>query len=87
MATNKMDAKQVRLFVGEAGWGPCQLEQEIVEGSWILISIDPEHLDVLNVGSKTAQKLWQTLLAHLGGDYAKLARIPAGAHEELVLEP
>ncbi|MBU6162455.1 MAG: YqgE/AlgH family protein, partial [Myxococcales bacterium] len=31
-----------RLMLGYTGWGPDQLEDEIAEGSWIPMDLDPE---------------------------------------------
>lgn len=62
---------RVRVFAGYAGWGPDQLEAEIVEGAWFVVdaqagdvfTADPEHL-------------WRAVLARQPGELAKVARVP-----------
>lgn len=36
------DAGPFRLMLGYTGWGPEQLEDEIAEGSWLPLDLDPE---------------------------------------------
>ncbi len=35
---------QVRFYVGHSGWGPGQLENEIGEGSWLVMPAKAEHV-------------------------------------------
>jgi putative transcriptional regulator len=55
----------VRCYVGYAGWGAGQLEEETAEGSWIVAPARAEH-----VFDVPAERLWATVLRELGGQYA-----------------
>jgi putative transcriptional regulator len=60
-----------RAFVGHAGWGPNQLDDEIERGDWIL---EPARLDDAFTGD--GQTLWSSVLTRKGGNYALIARMP-----------
>ena len=51
------------LLVGYAGWGAGQLEQEIVEGSWIVGAVHPEFAFEIS-----PERVWHEALAQLGID-------------------
>jgi putative transcriptional regulator len=55
-------------FLGYAGWGAGQLEQETADGSWIVAPARAAH--VFEVPS---DQLWATVLRELGGRYAWMA--------------
>ncbi len=52
-----------RPFVGYAGWGPGQLEQEIGEGSWLMLDFDESF-----VLEAEPTNLWDVALHRLGVD-------------------
>ena len=54
-----------RPFVGYAGWGPGQLEEEIGEGSWLMLDFDEQF--VLDAHTDA---VWDLALARLGLDEA-----------------
>lgn len=56
-----MQAGEYRPFIGYAGWGPGQLEQEIEEGSWLL---DDFHAESFFQTRYDAQ--WDEALARIG---------------------
>lgn len=58
-------AQSFRPFVGYAGWGPGQLEEEIGEGSWLLLDFD----EALVLDSPS-EGLWDVALERLGVDEA-----------------
>jgi putative transcriptional regulator len=60
-----------RAFVGHAGWGPGQLDDEIERGDWIL-----EPAGLRDAFSSDPQGLWTEVLTRKGGSYALIARMP-----------
>ena len=60
-----------RLFVGQSGWGPGQLEAEIDEGAWIITDAPAEE-----VLGPAPDQLWTTLLRREGGRAAMWATHP-----------
>lgn len=42
--SNSVSDLGVRFFVGEAQWGSQQLETELAQGSWLLLSPSPQLL-------------------------------------------
>ena len=63
------DVVRARVFVGHAGWGPGQLDEELASDAWIAQELVPE--DVFAEGD-----LWAEAVARKGGDYALLATMP-----------
>ncbi|MCO5314906.1 MAG: YqgE/AlgH family protein [Solirubrobacterales bacterium] len=60
---------RARVFVGHAGWGPGQLDEEIERDSWIVTEFGAD--DVFAAGD-----LWAEVLRRLGGDMKLLATMP-----------
>lgn len=60
-----------RAFVGHAGWGPGQLDDELERGDWILEPAQSE-----DAFSADPQELWAEVLTRKGGSYALIARMP-----------
>ena len=48
----------LRIFAGYAGWGPGQLEEELVEGAWYVVESEPG-----DVSSPDPERLWRTCCA------------------------
>lgn len=63
------DVIRARVFVGHAGWGAGQLDEELGRESWIVADLDPE--DVFAEGD-----LWAEVIGRAGRDYALLATMP-----------
>jgi putative transcriptional regulator len=61
----------MRVYAGYAGWSPGQLEAEIDEGAWYVLSAQPGDVFV----PEPAQ-LWRQVLRRQGGDLAFLATYP-----------
>ncbi|MDX6298395.1 MAG: putative transcriptional regulator [Nocardioidaceae bacterium] len=61
----------LRIFSGYAGWAAGQLEDEIGEGSWYVVSAAPG--DLL---SSEPQTLWRQVLRRQPGELAYLASFP-----------
>ncbi len=64
--------EQLRVFAGYAGWGPGQLEAEILSGSWLVVDAAAD--DALSPDPK---RLWHTVLRRQKGRLALLANFPA----------
>ena len=60
-----------RAFVGHAGWGPSQLDDEVERGDWIL-----EAATIEDAFTSDAPGLWSSVLTRKGGNYALIARMP-----------
>ena len=61
-----------RAFVGHAGWGTGQLDEEIERGDWIL---EPARAE--DAFGQEPRELWSRVLTRKGGSYALVARMPA----------
>jgi len=55
------------MLLGYAGWGPGQLDDEIREGSWIVVDLDPKL-----VFDTPSEDCWKEALATLGIDPARV---------------
>lgn len=71
LESGEISRRDVRFYLGYAGWGTGQLVDEIEQGGWILtegtgrfvFEIDPDDL-------------WRTVLRGMGSEYAVLANFP-----------
>jgi putative transcriptional regulator len=63
--------RRARVYVGYAGWGPGQLDDELDEGSWI---IEPAVAD--DVFTDEPDNLWSAVLRRKGGPFRVLAAMP-----------
>ena len=63
--------RALRVFAGYAGWSAGQLEDEVEEGSWLVL---PAHTD--DVFTDTPERLWSDVLRREGGALAVLANLP-----------
>lgn len=69
--SGQIDEKEVRFFVGYAGWSADQLDQELKEKSWIVAPARKT-----SIMSTTTDSLWGDSLKSLGRKYAHLANFP-----------
>jgi len=65
------ELRRARVYVGYAGWGPGQLDDELEEGSWIVEPALPE-----DVFTDDPEGLWSDVLRRKGGPFAVLAAMP-----------
>jgi putative transcriptional regulator len=65
------ELRRARVYVGYAGWGPGQLDDELEEGSWIVEPALPE-----DVFTSDPEGLWSDVLRRKGGPFAVLAAMP-----------
>lgn len=63
--------EEVRLFAGQAGWGPNQLEDEVGQRAWWVI--DPEPGDIL---TRDPARLWDRVLRRQAGVTGWFANYP-----------
>lgn len=61
----------MRLLLGYAGWGAGQLEEELVEGSWMFVPLTRDL-----VFDTPPDQMWQTAYRRLGVDPASLVPAP-----------
>lgn len=66
------EIRRGRAFIGHAGWGARQLDDELERGDWIL-----EPARVKDAFTSEPQDLWSDVLTRKGGTYALVARMPA----------
>jgi putative transcriptional regulator len=63
--------RRARIFVGMAGWGAGQLEDELSGDDWIVVPADER-----DVFPGADDDLWATVLRRRGGQYELLSRMP-----------
>ncbi|MFB7334681.1 YqgE/AlgH family protein [Streptomyces adustus] len=61
----------LRIFAGYAGWGPGQLEDELVEGAWYVVESEPG-----DVSSPAPERLWREVLRRQRSELAMVATYP-----------
>lgn len=61
----------VRVYAGYAGWGPQQLEAELVQGGWIVAGAEPE-----DVFTEKPEELWRRVVGRQPGRIALYANFP-----------
>ncbi|UQA95171.1 YqgE/AlgH family protein [Streptomyces halobius] len=61
----------LRIFAGYAGWGPGQLEDELVEGAWYVVESEPG-----DVSSPDPEHLWRAVLRRQRNELAMVATYP-----------
>jgi putative transcriptional regulator len=65
------ELRRARVYVGYAGWGPGQLDDELEEGSWIVEPAVPD-----DVFTNDPEGLWSAVLRRKGGPFSVLASMP-----------
>lgn len=61
----------VRCFAGYAGWGPGQLEEELVAGAWFVVEVHPQ-----DPFTADPDGLWRAVLARQPNELARIALVP-----------
>jgi putative transcriptional regulator len=67
--TQESGLESIVMILGYAGWGPGQLDQEILEGSWIPLDLDPSL-----VFGVPADERWNAAYMTLGVTPGQMAR-------------
>ncbi len=65
--------KKARFYIGYAGWSEGQLEQEIMDGSWVVSNADVDLLFADDIS-----QMWSTALKRMGEPYSIWAQFPLG---------
>jgi putative transcriptional regulator len=66
-----LDVRRIRLFAGYAGWGPGQLEAELAEPSWIVVSAEAD-----DAFADDPDELWREVIHRKGGPFALMESMP-----------
>jgi putative transcriptional regulator len=53
---------RVLFYLGHSGWGPGQLENELAEGSWLLLPASTDHV----FGDQDTEALWKLAMTDVG---------------------
>ncbi|MFE5739795.1 YqgE/AlgH family protein [Streptomyces celluloflavus] len=61
----------LRIFAGYAGWGPGQLEDELVDGAWYVVDCEPG-----DISSPDPERLWRAVLRRQRSELAMVATYP-----------
>ncbi|CAL2104498.1 conserved protein of unknown function [Tenacibaculum sp. 190130A14a] len=69
---HKIDANEIRFFLGYSGWESNQLEKELNTASWFVSKNDYE-----NIFSIENESLWKNKLLQRGGKYKIWANAPS----------
>jgi putative transcriptional regulator len=56
------DEGQAVFYIGHSGWGPGQLENELAEGSWLVLPCDLQHV----FGESDLNTLWKEAMTEAG---------------------
>lgn len=59
----------IKFFVGYAGWGPEQIDDEMEENSWI---VSKNYQTIF----RNAEFMWKDVLLKMGGEYKQIANYP-----------
>lgn len=73
---NEIQSKQIQFFLGYSGWDAEQLNQELLEKSWVVV----ENIHKGDILTKSSQKLWREKIIELGGDYVLWSNAPENPH-------
>ncbi|MFG1805865.1 YqgE/AlgH family protein [Streptomyces sp. NPDC049040] len=61
----------LRIFAGYSGWGPGQLERELVDGAWYVVESEPG-----DVSAPDPERLWRSVLRRQRNELAMVATYP-----------
>ena len=67
----EIDVNKVRFFIGYSGWSSGQLDDEIIEKSWLTVKANRRL-----IFNQKVQETWKDSLKHLGGEYEMMINFP-----------
>ncbi len=68
----KIDASDIRFFLGYSGWEPEQLDKELQTNSWVVT----ENIYKKSLIGKNDDAFWKEKMVELGGDYSIWSNAP-----------
>ncbi|MFI5205204.1 MAG: YqgE/AlgH family protein, partial [Flavobacteriales bacterium] len=68
----KITPKNIRFFVGYAGWSEGQLQGELNQNAWVV-----SNATVKEIMDTSLDNLWEVILKRLGGKYKVISNFPA----------
>lgn len=72
MRKNRLSSQNIKFFLGYAGWGQQQLEQELQYDSWVIAETS-----VSEIMQPHTAKSWITMVKNLGKEYEVWTRFPS----------
>jgi putative transcriptional regulator len=70
--TKKLDQSDIKFFLGYSGWSPGQLDEELVQNSWIVNGLVTPELVFLT----DAEEMWKKTLRQMGGRFSMYSNYP-----------
>lgn len=67
----KLNAANIRFFIGYSGWGEGQLQTEMEEKTWLTVEANRKL-----VFHNNHQDIWKDALRHLGGEFEMMINFP-----------
>jgi len=61
----------LRIFAGYSGWGPGQLEKELLDGAWYVVESEPG-----DVSAPDPERMWRSVLRRQRNELAMVATYP-----------
>lgn len=71
LTLGKIQAKDIRFFLGYSGWSQGQLENELTQNSWIM-----SEAETTFIFDTTPDQFWRSILKKMGGKHKALANYP-----------
>jgi len=72
--SNRIDASQIRFFIGYSGWSPAQLNEEIQSRSWFVSRA--AKLDIMRTDEDN-ESYWKRLITDMGDGFEHIANAPS----------
>jgi len=71
ISTKLVLPKNIRFYVGYAGWSSGQLSDELDYGSWVIANMHANYLF-----KSQSEELWEVIMSHKGDPYSVIAKMP-----------
>lgn len=70
LLNNEIDRTQIRFFVGNSGWSPKQLDNEVNSNYWLVKNIEPQEVFTYD------KKIWVNQIKQMGNEYDIWTSVP-----------